>query len=141
MESLTNSRINRRFTETGAPPNDVPFLDDYLNEPLVSLEKALRELSSHVKRLNYYREYAQTNCNFVFSRCSQNNQIFRNSNGQNTLFTINTVNGKNISAYSRFPDELEVILLPGTRFRVTGKHIEDIAPNCTNVLVTHLQEL
>lgn len=235
MESITNSRINCRFTETGAPSNDVPFVDDYLKEPLVSLENALRELSSHVKRLNVYREYAQTNCNksteyrltldesaaiylytmqwkegsseslyyilneslrsgnnstmkrwFPYLKllvtalkkipslktevwrnlagdfnkdypqnksfqwahvtsCSRDVEqvikCFWNLNGQNTLFKINTVNGKNISAYSQFPNELEVVLLPGTRFRVTEKFILDKVSNCTNVPVTYLQEL
>jgi hypothetical protein len=34
-----------------------------------------------------------------------------------TLFAIETINGKDISMFSSFPDEQEVVLMPGTRVR------------------------
>jgi hypothetical protein len=37
-----------------------------------------------------------------------------------TLFAIEAIDGKEISKYSAFPEENEVILLPGTRLRVTS---------------------
>jgi hypothetical protein len=35
-----------------------------------------------------------------------------------TLFAIDAIHGKNISEYSAYPDEQEVILMPGTRLRL-----------------------
>ena len=40
-----------------------------------------------------------------------------------TLFVIDAIHGKNISEYSAFPEEQEVILMPGTRLRVKSKSI------------------
>jgi hypothetical protein len=68
-------------------------------------------------------------------------EYFRNSNGQNTLFNISVINGKNISDYSQSPREQEVVLLPGVRFRVTGESVLEKAGNCKNVPVIHLQEI
>lgn len=235
MDPARINRINQRFTETAPPPKDAPFLDEYLQEPLVSLENALREVSAHITRLNKYIEDAFKQCNQSdkygltkeesaaiylytmdwkegsaaslyynlndalrsgnrskmkswfpylkllvtaldkfpsvqlevwrnlsgdFSKdypqdkvfpwphvtsCSRNVnkviQCFYKPNEPNTLFKINTVKGKNISAYSQYPDEDEVVLLPGARFRVTGKSVLDKIANCTNISITHLQEL
>jgi hypothetical protein len=35
-----------------------------------------------------------------------------------TLFSLETINGKNISTFSAFPDEEEIVLMPGTSVRV-----------------------
>lgn len=235
MDSSRSSRISHRFTEIGPPPNDAPFLEEYLREPLVSLDSALQNLSSHVNLLNKYIEIAQDKCNksseyglksdesaaiylytmewkegsseslyYIFNEalrsgnhskmkvwfpylklltaalkkfpsvqtevwrnlqgdfnrdypkdkvfpwvtvtsCSSDVnkviQCFWNPNGQNTLFKINAAKGKNISDYSQSPNEHEVVLLPGTRFRVTGKSVLAKAANCENIPVTELQEL
>jgi hypothetical protein len=45
----------------------------------------------------------------------RNVQPYLGENG--TLFAIETTHGRNISAFSAFPDEEEVILMPGTRVR------------------------
>jgi hypothetical protein len=56
-----------------------------------------------------------------------------------TLFAIETIHGRNISMFSAFPDEQEVILMPGTRVHAKSQslnipdrlfifHLEEIAP-------------
>ena len=47
-------------------------------------------------------------------------QVFLN-NDTGTLFAIDTSHGKMISEYSNFPEEEEVLLMPGTRVRVKTK--------------------
>jgi hypothetical protein len=235
MDPSRSSRINERFTEVDPPSNDVPSSDEYLREPLVSLENALRDLLPHIIQLDRYIQYAKRNCNksgtygltddesaaiylytiewnegspqslyFIFNNalrsghrsekkrwspylkllvtalmkfpsieisvwrnlkedasknypkdkrftwpsvtsCSRDVneviQCFWNLNGQNTLFNISVINGKNISAYSQFPREQEVVLLPGSRFRVTGESVLEKAGNCKNIPVIHLQEI
>jgi hypothetical protein len=62
---------------------------------------------------------------------------FLGDNG--TLFAIHTIHGKDISAFSAFPDEREVVLMPGTRVRARYQalnfddrlfflHLEEINP-------------
>ena len=46
-------------------------------------------------------------------------ELFLTTNG--TLFSIQAMDGKDISAYSAFETEQEVILMPGTRLRVKSK--------------------
>jgi hypothetical protein len=72
--------------------------------------------------------------------CSMNiNSVrpFLSENG--TLFTIETIHGRDISMFSAFPDEQEIILMPGTRVRVRFQplnifdrlfiiHLEEIVP-------------
>jgi hypothetical protein len=235
MDPSRSSRINQRFTEVDPPSNDAPSSDEYLREPLVSLESALHHLLSDISQLDKYIEYAKKNCNrsstyglthdesaaiylytiewdggnsqslyFMFNNalrsgnrsekkrwspylkllvtalmkfpsieisvwrnlkedvsknypkdkrftwpnvtsCSRNVneviQCFWNLNGQNTLFNISVINGKDISAYSQYAREQEVVLLPGTRFRVTGGSVLEKAGNCKNIPVIHLQEI
>ena len=55
---------------------------------------------------------------------------------KSTLFTIEALNGKDITEYSAFPDEQEVILIPGTRLRIITS-ASNIIGNSSNV---HLEE-
>jgi hypothetical protein len=43
-----------------------------------------------------------------------------------TLFTIKTIDGKDVSQFSAVPDEEEVILMPGTCVRVKGPSFDFI---------------
>ncbi|CAF0889474.1 unnamed protein product [Adineta steineri] len=53
-----------------------------------------------------------------------------------TLFAIDAIDGKNISNYSTFPEEKEVVLMPGTRVRVKSKPL-----SYKNVLwIVHLSQ-
>lgn len=53
-----------------------------------------------------------------------------------TLFAINAIDGKKIHEYSAYPDEKEVILMPGTRVRMTSESL-----NFQNLLqIVHLEE-
>lgn len=54
-----------------------------------------------------------------------------------TLFAVDPVNSKNISEYSAFPEEQEVILMPGTCVRSKSKPL-----NYRNhLLIVHIQEV
>jgi hypothetical protein len=61
-------------------------------------------------------------------------QAFLSETG--TLFAIETIHGKNISEYSAFPVEEEVLLMPGTRVRVKSKSINFIG----RFSIVHLEE-
>jgi hypothetical protein len=53
-----------------------------------------------------------------------------------TLFAIDAINGKDVSAFSAFPEEREVILMPGTRIR------DKCLPLDTDrLIVAHLEEI
>lgn len=62
-------------------------------------------------------------------------QFLANCNSA-TLFSIEAINGKDISFYSTFPSEKEVILIPGTYIRINSKPLifED------RFFVVHLKE-
>jgi hypothetical protein len=53
-----------------------------------------------------------------------------------TLFAIDAVYGKDISAFSAFPNEQEVVLLPGTRVRARDESLSHMDPH----LIVHLEE-
>ncbi|CAF3438937.1 unnamed protein product, partial [Rotaria sp. Silwood2] len=53
-----------------------------------------------------------------------------------TLLAINEIYGKDISAHSAYPEEQEVILLPGTRIRVESKPLNFSSP----LSIIHLKE-
>lgn len=66
--------------------------------------------------------------------------FFANSNERCTMFRIDVMNGKDISALSHFKLEEEVLLRPGTRFRVTrGPAVENI--DGKQIPVVHLKEI
>ena len=57
--------------------------------------------------------------------------------GEGTLFAISAVNGKDISAFSAYPDEQEVVLIPGSRV-----HRKPGSLNISNrVFLLHLEEI
>ena len=71
------------------------------------------------------------------SSCSTSVNNIKNFLGPNsTLFLIEAVNGKDISRYSNFPNEDEVILCIGTRLRVLGDPLQQSSMN-----VVHLKEI
>ncbi|CAF3483705.1 unnamed protein product [Rotaria socialis] len=74
---------------------------------------------------------------WAISSCSTSVNTIKDFLGpDSTLFLIEAVNGKDISGYTNFPTESEVILCPGTRFRVVSDPL-DQAP----MRVVHLQEI
>lgn len=54
-----------------------------------------------------------------------------------TLFAIDVIDGKDISAFSTFPEEQEIVLLPGTRVRAKCQPLS--YANCLKIL--HLEEV
>lgn len=53
-----------------------------------------------------------------------------------TLFNIRCINGKSIKPHSEFPDEDEIILLPGTYLKVTA-----LMKAADNLCIVYLQEI
>lgn len=49
--------------------------------------------------------------------------IERYLDNTSTVFAIDTIKGKDISMFSAFPDEREIILMPGTRMRIKAKSL------------------
>jgi hypothetical protein len=62
-------------------------------------------------------------------------QLFLGDKG--TLFAIDAIDGKDISTFSAFPAEQEVILMPETRVRAKGKPLNFI----DRLIVVHLEEI
>lgn len=235
MSQPTRSRTSQRFVEVDPPSNDSTFSDDYLQEQLVSLEKALLNFRNDIIDLDQYIKLAKDSCNrssnygltyddsaaiylytmqwkegdqhslyFIMNRtlrsrnhsdkkrwfpflkifipalmkfplivvsvwrilkedvgqdystgktfvwssvtsCSRDlrkiMKEFWKPNGENTLFKIEVTKGRDISAYSRYADEQEVVLLPGARFRVTGQSMLEKIDIYENIPVTHLQQI
>lgn len=54
---------------------------------------------------------------------------------KSTVFSIDASHGKDISTFSAYPDEKEVILMPGTRLRVMSQPLAS-----TNLDIVHLKE-
>ncbi|CAF3008529.1 unnamed protein product [Rotaria sp. Silwood2] len=74
---------------------------------------------------------------WTISSCSTSVTIIEKFLGSNsTLFLIEAVNGKDISGYTNYPGENEVILCPGTRFRVFGDPLHRPPMH-----IVHLQEV
>jgi hypothetical protein len=64
---------------------------------------------------------------WYISSCSKNISSVRPFLGESgTLFTIKTIDGKDVSQFSAVPDEEEVILMPGTCVRVKGPSFDFI---------------
>lgn len=73
-----------------------------------------------------------------FTSCSKNLEVVKtyiNDNG--SLFTIETVHGKNIAQFSANEDEEEVVLLPGTRLRAKA----NTASFLEKLFMTHFEEV
>eukprot|EP01124_Arcella_intermedia_P030226 TRINITY_DN6565_c0_g1_i2.p1 TRINITY_DN6565_c0_g1~~TRINITY_DN6565_c0_g1_i2.p1 ORF type:complete len:630 (-),score=149.67 TRINITY_DN6565_c0_g1_i2:8-1897(-) len=74
-----------------------------------------------------------------FTSCTQvvnAMEEFLGNDGPRTLFDIKAVKGVNISQYSLFPDESEIILLPGTKLVV--KSVLDLG---NNLFLVQLEEI
>jgi hypothetical protein len=56
---------------------------------------------------------------------------------QGTLFAIDAIHGKDISAFSALPDEQEVVLMPGTRVR---RRFESLNVN-ESIFILHLEQI
>lgn len=73
------------------------------------------------------------------SSCSTSAKVvkdFLKPHEDGTLFMIETINGRNITGYTAFPDESEIILGVGTKLRVA-----DIGFEYGNLHVVHLIEI
>ncbi|CAF1178284.1 unnamed protein product [Adineta steineri] len=74
---------------------------------------------------------------WAINSCSTSDNIIKDLLGPNsTLFMIEAKNGKDISNYANCPNENEVILFPGTRFRVVSDPLDQ-----SPMHLIHLQEI
>jgi hypothetical protein len=74
-----------------------------------------------------------------FSSCSSSVNVVENflkSDGKSTLFMIEVYNGKDVSGYTQYPQEKEILLPMGTKLRVKSKGM-----NHRELNVIHLVEL
>jgi len=70
--------------------------------------------------------------------CSMNPNSVQPFLGENgTLFAIDAIQGKDISAFSAIPDEHDVVLMPGTRVRCKHESLNFI----DRLFVLHLEEI
>ena len=65
-------------------------------------------------------------------------EVFSNEKSQNTLFKISVTHGKNISQYSKYPNEEEIILIPDTEFSVIGQ--SKLKDQADNIPYIHLRQ-
>ena len=75
-------------------------------------------------RGNLSDQYDDEHIWWGFSSCTESMKVmeqFVGTTGVRTLFNIECINGKAIQKHSFYKDESEVLLLPGTYFRVVGK--------------------
>jgi hypothetical protein len=86
------------------------------------------------------------------SSCSTSVNIIKDFLGSNsTLFLIEAVNGKDVSNYTNYPSENEVILCPGTRLRVVSDpldqppmhliHLQEVTDDNDEHVLTSLQAM
>jgi hypothetical protein len=61
---------------------------------------------------------------------------FLGQSGERTIFMIECVNGKAIRHHSQYPEENEILLMPGSYLRVIDKH----SP-AQHLYIIHLQEV
>lgn len=84
-----------------------------------------------------YKFTPKTDCVQIwwqFSSTSQNLDAVRKLSGRNgTLFSIEVKHGRNISEYSAFSCEKEIILMPGTRLTVVTQE-PFIEEDCLNII-------
>ena len=84
--------------------------------------------------------YAECEVHILWSitSCSKSLEIVKNFISDNgTLFTIETVHGKDISMFSATGDEEEVVLLPGTRLRAKANTTRFL----DKLFMTHFEEV
>lgn len=63
---------------------------------------------------------------WAFSSCTKslnvlNSDLFLGQTGKRVIFSVETFDGRLVTEYSDFPDEEEILLLPGTRLKVFAK--------------------
>ncbi|CAM4928341.1 unnamed protein product [Rotaria socialis] len=146
-------------------PKQLPPIYGYLSHPLLPLQKALEPIAIQINQLDRYSKIAENECRFpsdhdltrdgsaaiylytiewgdeftwrTISSCAISVNIIKDFVGPNsTLFLIEAVNGKTISRYTNFPSKNEVILCPGTRFRVVSDPLDEATMH-----VVHLVEI
>ena len=62
---------------------------------------------------------------WTVNSCSRNPKVVEfYLGGLGTVFGIETMYGKDIAKYSAYPDEEEIVLMPGTRVRLMGQPLE-----------------
>lgn len=70
--------------------------------------------------------------------CSASVHVVKNFlDVDSTLFLIEASNGKDVSKYTNFPNEDEVLLCPGTNFKVVGDGLDHVG----GLHVVHLREV
>lgn len=75
---------------------------------------------------------------WTITSCSRDVRVVQILLGESgTLFAIETIHGKDISLFSAIPDELEVILMPGTSVRVKSHPMNFI----DRLFIVHLEEI
>jgi hypothetical protein len=75
---------------------------------------------------------------WAITSCTNSIEIAKKFLGPSgTLFTIETVNARDISMFSAHPDEQEVVLMPGTRVRVKSSAVEFM----DRLFIIHLEEI
>lgn len=89
-------------------------------------------------RGNFSDQYQKEKVWWGFSSCTETmGQIdqFLGRTGERTIFMIDCMHGKAIRNHSKFPDENEILLMPGTYFHVIDKY----SP-AEGLYIIHLQE-
>jgi len=75
---------------------------------------------------------------WTINSCSSSIHVIKNYLDNNsTLLLIEAINGKDVSGFTNYPHEDEVILGPGTRLRVVGNAVDHIG----GLHVVHLKEV
>jgi hypothetical protein len=98
----------------------------YLKLILTALYKlpSLKSVVWRGVRGNVSDQYDDAHIWWGFSSCTESVEVmeqFIGKSGVRTLFTIECINGKSIRAHSFYKKENEILLLPGSYFRVVGK--------------------
>ena len=96
-----------------------------------------------IKGINLSKQYEEAECYtwWNFSSCTAGLTVLEKSNflgseGERTLFHIQCLYGKDIGQYSYVRNEKEILLMPGTYFKVTGK----ISP-APGLVIIDIQEI
>ncbi|CAF1138590.1 unnamed protein product [Adineta ricciae] len=100
--------------------------------------RSIRGLVYRGVRQNLSNDYDEDHIWWGLSSCTEKLNVmeaFIGTHGSRTIFNIECFNGKLIRSHSHFQDEEEILLLPGTYFKVVGKW------NAGNGLfIVHLKE-
>ncbi len=127
MQTAFNSKLNDvlRVGNRGELKQWFAYLKLLINAlgKLPSMETIVwRGVASDISQ-NFFKFYEETW--WTVNSCSKNLKVVEfYLGGMGTIFGIETIHGKDISEYSAFPDEQEVILMPGTHVRVKCQPLE-----------------